>query len=106
MVSGLLIGLVLFAALLHAIWNAIAKAIPDRLVASALIGVVYLVCGALGALVLAGGLPRRGDGLGLAALTGAAIASYTLVDGIGVTDAASPVGPVTNPTPVRPSALL
>jgi hypothetical protein len=57
-VSGLLIGMVLFAALLHAIWNAIAKSIPDRLVASALIGVVYLVGGALGALLLP--LPAAG----------------------------------------------
>lgn len=36
---------VLFAALLHAGWNALAKAIPHRLVASALIGATYLVAG-------------------------------------------------------------
>lgn len=45
-------GAVLFSALLHAIWNAIAKAIPDRLVASALIGATNLVIGGLGCLLL------------------------------------------------------
>ena len=169
--SGLLIGAVLFAAILHAGWNAIAKWIPDRLVASALIGVsfavggaagaivlpmpsseawpfvlassalqvgymllltsayshgefgrvyplarglspvlvtavavtflgeeinaaelfgVALLCSALGALVLVKGLPRRGDGLGLAVLTGVTIAAYTLVDGVGVTKTDNP----------------
>ena len=38
---------VLFAALLHAGWNALAKAIPHRLVASTLIGATYLVIGAV-----------------------------------------------------------
>ncbi|GAA1788550.1 EamA family transporter [Agromyces lapidis] len=42
---------VLGAALLHGSWNAIAKAIPARLVSSALIGVVYLLVGAIGCLV-------------------------------------------------------
>ena len=168
--SGLLIGAVLFAAVLHAGWNAIAKWIPDRLVASALIGVAFavggaigallfrcrlhrpgrsssrrraagrihvvadqrllawgvrpgvsagprvvagagdrvavtllgeqlnaaellgvaLLCSALGALVLVKGLPRRGDGLGLAVLTGVTIAAYTLVDGVGVTRTDNP----------------
>ena len=169
--SGVLIGAVLFAAVLHAGWNAIAKWIPDRLVASALIGVsfavggavgalvlpmpspeawpfviassalqvgymllltsayshgefgrvyplarglspllvtavavaflgeeinvaellgVALLCSALGALVLVKGLPRRGDGLGLAVLTGMTIAAYTLVDGVGVTRTDNP----------------
>ena len=50
--SGLLIGAVLFAAILHAGWNTIAKWIPDRLVASALIGVSFAAGGAVGALVL------------------------------------------------------
>jgi uncharacterized membrane protein len=45
-------GAVLFAAVLHAGWNAIAKSIPDRLVASALIGVAFAVCGAIGVLLL------------------------------------------------------
>jgi drug/metabolite transporter (DMT)-like permease len=171
-VSTLLIGMVLLAAVLHAGWNAIAKWIPDRLVASGLIGAVYavggaigalilpfpspgawpfliassavqvgylllltsaysrgefgrvyplarglspvlvtivawtalgeqlsvgeligigLVCGALATLVLVGGLPKPGDGLGLAALTGVAIASYTLLDGVGVTRTDDPL---------------
>jgi uncharacterized membrane protein len=170
--SGPLIGAVLFAAVLHAGWNAIAKWIPDRLVASALIGVAFaaggavgalvlpmpsvaawpfviassvlqvgymllltsayshgefgrvyplarglspvlvtmvavtvlgeqlsvaelfgvaLLCSALGALVLIKGLPRRGDGLGLAVLTGVTIAAYTVVDGIGVTRTDNPL---------------
>jgi hypothetical protein len=50
--NGLLIGAVLFAAVLHAGWNAIAKWIPDRLVASALIGVAFAAGGAIGALLL------------------------------------------------------
>jgi drug/metabolite transporter (DMT)-like permease len=170
-VSQLVVVMVLLAAVLHAGWNAIAKSIGDRLVAAALIGLVYLVrggfgalmlatpapgawpfllgsaalqvgylllltgayahgefgrvyplacglspllvtivavtvlrerpgvaellgialvCTALGALVVTGGWPRRGDGLGLAALTGAAIASYTLVDGVGVAQGGDP----------------
>jgi drug/metabolite transporter (DMT)-like permease len=40
--------LVLLAALLHSSWNAIAKAIPDRLASSTLIGVVYLLAGLFG----------------------------------------------------------
>ncbi|MFT3887967.1 MAG: DMT family transporter [Arachnia sp.] len=42
---------VLGSALLHGTWNAIAKAIPDRLVASALIGLPNLVLGAIGCVV-------------------------------------------------------
>jgi drug/metabolite transporter (DMT)-like permease len=37
---------ILLAALLHATWNALAHAVPDRLIAFALIGSVYLVAGA------------------------------------------------------------
>lgn len=48
-------GLVLFAALLHSSWNAIAKAIPDKLASATLIALVYLVAGAVGVLVF--GLP-------------------------------------------------
>ncbi|KQM81424.1 DMT family transporter [Agromyces sp. Leaf222] len=51
MSAGVLLA-VLGAALLHGTWNAIAKAIPARLVSSALIGSVYLVAGAIGCLVL------------------------------------------------------
>lgn len=50
--SALVVAVVLGAAVLHAGWNALAKAIPDRLVASALIGLVYLVGGGIGALLL------------------------------------------------------
>lgn len=46
-------GLVLVAALLHSMWNAIAKAIPDRLASSTLIALVYLVAGAVGVVVFA-----------------------------------------------------
>ncbi|AMB60500.1 hypothetical protein AWU67_11410 [Microterricola viridarii] len=37
---------------MHGTWNAIAKAIPARLVSSALIGLVYLVIGAIGCVLL------------------------------------------------------
>lgn len=171
--SVLVFAVVLVSAVLHASWNALAKAIPDRLVASALIGLGYLVggvvglvafglpaarslpyavgsallqtgylllltgayrhgefarvyplargmspllvtvvtvtvlgaqlspgelvgialiVGALGALVFVGGRPRRGDGLGLAAATGVVIASYTLVDGVGVRASGAALG--------------
>ncbi|MGW9167312.1 EamA family transporter [Agromyces sp. NPDC055658] len=50
--SPIVLAAVLSAAVLHGTWNAIAKAIPARLVASALIGAVYLVAGAVGCLVL------------------------------------------------------
>lgn len=43
--------LVLFAALLHGSWNAIAKAIPDRLASSTLIAAVYLLAGVVGVLI-------------------------------------------------------
>lgn len=52
----LVIALVLLAALLHASWNAIAHAVPDRLVGFAMIGLVDLVGGALLA-ALGGPLP-------------------------------------------------
>lgn len=50
--SALVLVAVLGAAVLHGTWNAIAKAIPARLVSSALIGLVYLVAGAIGCLLL------------------------------------------------------
>ncbi|MFB9308731.1 drug/metabolite transporter (DMT)-like permease [Agromyces hippuratus] len=56
MSTGVLLA-VLGAALLHGSWNAIAKAIPARLVSSALIGLVYLVVGAVGCILLP--LPPR-----------------------------------------------
>lgn len=49
--SGGIVLAVLGAALLHGSWNAIAKAIPARLVSSALIGTVYLLVGAIGCFV-------------------------------------------------------
>jgi drug/metabolite transporter (DMT)-like permease len=58
-VSGYVVALVLFAAALHAGWNAIAKHIPSRLAASTLIGLAYLVGGALGLLLLP--LPATGS---------------------------------------------
>ncbi|HEY3752551.1 MAG TPA: EamA family transporter [Pseudonocardiaceae bacterium] len=56
--SGLSTGVVaitLLAAVLHAVWNAVAHAVPDRLVGFALIGAAYVVIGGVAALVL--GLP-------------------------------------------------
>jgi drug/metabolite transporter (DMT)-like permease len=53
--SPVLVGAVLFAALLHAIWNSCAHAIGDRLVGFALIGIAATLGG--GVLVAVGGLP-------------------------------------------------
>jgi drug/metabolite transporter (DMT)-like permease len=56
--SGLSPGVVaitLVAAVLHAVWNAVAHGIPDRLVGFALIGVAYTVIGGVTACVV--GLP-------------------------------------------------
>lgn len=55
----------------------------ERLTAGQLTGVI-VVSLALTALVFAGGRPRPGTGLGLAAITGVVISCYTLVDGVGV----------------------
>ncbi|MFC5061071.1 EamA family transporter [Actinomycetospora atypica] len=49
------IAITLLAAVLHAVWNAIAHGVDDRLVGFALIGLSYVVVGGAGALVL--GLP-------------------------------------------------
>lgn len=49
--STLVIGLVLFSAILHSSWNAIAKVIPDRLASATMIGLVYLIAGAIGIFV-------------------------------------------------------
>jgi drug/metabolite transporter (DMT)-like permease len=163
--AGSVFVVVLAAALLHASWNAIAKAIPDRWVAAGLFGAAGLIPAGIGAatlplpqpdswpyivassllsasylillmhayhygefsqiyplarglppllvalfalvmlgerlnggqlagvalvsvaltmLVFAGGRPRPGSGLGLAAATGVLIAMYTALDGAGV----------------------
>jgi len=165
---------VIFAGVLHAVWNAVAKAAPDRYAGFALIGIaqgasgllivlaagaparaswpwiavsvvlhvvytallarsyelgdfnqvyplargtgplivafvaatvlgehlspaqlagVAAVCGGLGALAFAGGVSRRQAGaIGAALLTGVSIAGYTVVDGVGVRHAGTPVG--------------
>jgi drug/metabolite transporter (DMT)-like permease len=49
------VAITLVAAVLHAVWNAVAHAVPDRLVGFALIGVAYTVIGGITALVV--GLP-------------------------------------------------
>ncbi|WP_433040822.1 EamA family transporter [Dactylosporangium sp. CS-033363] len=49
------IALTLFAAVLHATWNALAHGVKDRLVGFALIGLAYVGAGGAGALLL--GLP-------------------------------------------------
>ncbi|GAA3622016.1 EamA family transporter [Microlunatus ginsengisoli] len=57
--SAYVVGLVLVAAALHAGWNAVAKNIPDRLAASMLIGLSYLLGGAIGLALLP--LPATGS---------------------------------------------
>jgi drug/metabolite transporter (DMT)-like permease len=66
-VSGIpaaVVPVVLLAALLHATWNAMAHAVPDRLVAFALIGTAYLVAG--GAMAAAAPPPAAGSWVYLA----------------------------------------
>jgi drug/metabolite transporter (DMT)-like permease len=61
-VSGIpaaVVPVVLLAALLHATWNAMAHAVPDRLIAFALIGTAYLIAG--GAMAAATPLPAAGS---------------------------------------------
>jgi drug/metabolite transporter (DMT)-like permease len=58
-------------------------ALGERLSAGQWLGVV-VVSMALTALIFAGSRPRARAGLGLAAVTGLFIASYTVVDGVGV----------------------
>lgn len=48
----MVVAVVLVAALLHAGWNGLAKAVPDRLVFSALVGLVFLTGGGVGAVLL------------------------------------------------------
>ena len=50
--SGGVVAITLVAAVLHAVWNAVAHAVADRLVGFALIGLAYVVVGGIGALVL------------------------------------------------------
>jgi drug/metabolite transporter (DMT)-like permease len=50
--SGGVVAITLVAAVLHAVWNAIAHGISDRLVGFALIGLAYVGAGAVAALVL------------------------------------------------------
>ena len=52
MLTGGVVAITLVAAVLHAVWNAAAHAVADRLVGFALIGVAYVVVGGTGALVL------------------------------------------------------
>jgi drug/metabolite transporter (DMT)-like permease len=62
----------------------------ERLTGGQLAGVL-LVSLALTALVFSGGRPRSGSGLGLAAATGVVIATYTLIDGVGVRHSGHPL---------------
>ncbi|MCP1411808.1 EamA family transporter [Paenarthrobacter sp. A20] len=48
---------VLLAAVLHSVWNALAKAIPDRLASSTMIALAYLVSGIAGAAIF--GVPLQ-----------------------------------------------
>ncbi len=54
-----MVPVVLLATLLHATWNAMAHAVPDRLIGFALIGTAYLVAG--GAMAAAAPLPAAGS---------------------------------------------
>jgi drug/metabolite transporter (DMT)-like permease len=54
-VSAGVVAITLVAAVLHAVWNAVAHGVPDRLVGFALIGLAYTVIGGITALVV--GLP-------------------------------------------------
>jgi drug/metabolite transporter (DMT)-like permease len=51
LIAPLTAGLILVAAVAHAVWNALAKTIPARAVVSTWIGVVYLAAGAAGAAI-------------------------------------------------------
>ena len=54
-VSAGVVAITLVAAVLHAVWNAVAHGVPDRLVGFALIGLAYTLVGGITALVV--GLP-------------------------------------------------
>jgi drug/metabolite transporter (DMT)-like permease len=69
-----------------------ATALGEHLTVPQLAGVAA-VCGGLGALAFAGGVSRGQAGvIGAALLTGASIAGYTLVDGVGVRHAGTATG--------------
>lgn len=63
----------------------------ERLPRPALIGVI-VIWTAIALLAFARGLPRLGYGVGLPLATGAAIATYTLIDGVGVRLSPSALG--------------
>jgi len=58
-IPGAVVPVVLLAALLHATWNAMAHAVPDRLIGFTLIGVAYLVAG--GAMAATAPVPAVGS---------------------------------------------
>jgi drug/metabolite transporter (DMT)-like permease len=58
-IPGAVVPVVLLAALLHATWNAMAHAVPDRLIGFTLIGAAYLVAG--GAMAAAAPGPAGGS---------------------------------------------
>ncbi len=66
---------VLFAGVLHAIWNAITKALSDRIAVFAVIGVALTVCGA--AVLAANGMPPE-DILGFVLASAAVHIGYDL----------------------------
>ena len=69
-----------------------AATLGERLSTTQLAGVAS-ICGGLGVLAFAGGVSRRqGRAIGAALLTGVSIASYTLVDGVGVRHAGTAIG--------------
>jgi drug/metabolite transporter (DMT)-like permease len=92
----LIVAAVIAAGALHAVWNAIAKDLDDRLMVFAMMGipvtvVVPLAFGLMSLALSAGTLTRSElPAIALAALTGLAIASYTVVDGLGVRAAQDP----------------
>lgn len=63
----------------------------EQLQGWALVGMCALFAG-LGVLAFGRGLPKRGQGIGLALLTGCCIAAYSLVDGLGVRQSGYPFG--------------
>ncbi len=92
--------ILLFAALLHASWNAIVKASGDKMYAAigvsgsaALIALVMLgvICLAILAMAFNGRASSR-KGIVLALINACFIAGYTLVDGTGVRLAGSALG--------------
>lgn len=75
-VSPGVVGITLVAAVLHAVWNAVAHGISDRLVGFALIGVAYVAVGGIAALAL--GPPPAEAWLFVLASAGTHVA-YTLL---------------------------